>query len=112
METSKESPMAKENENTTEQSDLEKQVQDLRNDIAAIASTLSDLGSQKINEAKDRAKSMYESARAQGDEALHDARDKLSQSQDSICACVREKPIASLAIAAGIGFVVGQILRR
>lgn len=104
--------MAKENENTNEQTDLEKQVQDLRNDIAAIASTLSDLGSQKLNEAKDRAQTMYENARAQGDEALNDAREKLTQTQDSICACVREKPMMSLAIAAGIGFVIGQILRR
>ncbi|UXN03086.1 YqjD family protein [Bartonella sp. HY406] len=104
--------MAKENENTAEQADLEKQVADLRKDIAAIASTLSDLGSKKLNEAKDRAQTMYENARAQGDEALHEACDKLSQTQDSMCACVREKPMASLAIAAGIGFVLGQILRR
>lgn len=104
--------MAKESENTAAKTDLEKQLHDLRKDVAAITSTLTELGSKKLHDAKGRAQSMYGRARTQGDELLSDARNKLNETQETVCEYVHEKPITSLAIAAGVGFILGQILRR
>jgi ElaB/YqjD/DUF883 family membrane-anchored ribosome-binding protein len=55
----------------------------------------------KVNAAADRGREAYDNAKDQADEWLDDIRDY-----------VREKPVQSVAIALGAGWLLGRILRR
>lgn len=103
--------MAKENATTSEQT-LQQQVEQLRSEISNIGSTLSEIGADKLNKAKNRARTMYANAKEAGGDTLADAKDKVSDMQEQVCHYVREKPVTSLAIAAGIGFIAAMLIRR
>ncbi len=47
----------------------------------------------------------------QAEAALHQARDAVRGGADSVSGRVRAQPLAALLVAAGVGFVLGRILR-
>lgn len=92
--------------------DLQAQVEQLKEDIAAIAATLANLGSQTVRDAKRSAKETYKSAYIQGEDALDDLRNKAQDLEAQLTATVRERPIASLATALGVGYLLALLSRR
>ena len=44
--------------------------------------------------------------------SVHDAQEHLKQQRDNLAQHVREKPLTSLLIAGGIGFIISAILRK
>lgn len=103
--------MPKENATPTEKN-LQEQFEQLKKEVSNIHSTLNDLGSEKIAAAKGKAEKLYASARENGEEALSQAKEKVGDVQSQLCHCIREKPIASLAAAAGVGFILALLMRR
>lgn len=97
-------------ETTTE--DLQAQVEQLKEDIAAIAETLASLGSQTVRDARRAAKHTYRSAYMQGEDVIDDLKTKAEDVEAQLCATVREKPITSLATALGIGYLLALLTRR
>src|SRR5690606_22397859 len=95
---------------TTE--DLQAQVEQLKEDIAAIAATLANLGSQTVRDAKRSAKETYKSAYIQGEDAIDELRNKAQDLEAQLTATVRERPIASLATALGVGYLLALLSRR
>lgn len=92
--------------------DLQAQVEQLKEDIAAIAATLANLGSQTVRDAKRSAKETYKSACIQGEDVVDDLRNKAQDVEAQLAATVRERPIASLATALGIGYLLALLSRR
>lgn len=102
---------------------LESDLADVRQDFAEISKTLKSLAESKADEyqnrarrayhdAADRAQNIWEDVSDAGEEYYYRARDQFSDSIDDLNDCVREKPLQSLAIVAGIGFVIGFLTRR
>lgn len=92
--------------------DIDAQLQQLREDIAALARSVAAVGSDKAsqyrgkvrqakNEAADASLHMVEAAR---DHALSLERDLERQ--------IRTNPIQAVAIAAGVGFILALMTRR
>jgi len=92
--------------------DLQAQVEQLKEDIAAIAATLANIGSQTVRDAKRSAKETYKSAYIQGEDAIDDLRNKAQDVEAQLTATVRERPIAALATALGVGYLLALLSRR
>lgn len=85
--------------------DLQAQMTRLKDDIAGLAAAITDLGSEKMRDAKRSATKTYNSARQTGEDTVSELHDQLAQS-------ARERPLATIAAAVGIGFVLALMARR
>ncbi|WP_375621590.1 MULTISPECIES: YqjD family protein [unclassified Bartonella] len=95
-----------------QQKDLQGQLETLRTEISGITSTLTDLGANKFNAAKDKAEKLYHSAKESGEDMMSQAKDKISDLEQTLNQCVRKNPGKSVLFAAGVGFILSQLLRR
>lgn len=76
-------------------------IRQLRDDIAQLGEHLRELGGNSVNRAQQAAKDGVE----QVCETAEDV-------QNELCEFVRAKPIAALAVAAGVGYLFALISRR
>jgi len=104
---STETPPASEADRAKE---LEADIAALREDIAAITATLGDL-------AKDTGRTMKREAertKNQALEAAEEIKDKAiaeyEHYEDELQATIRERPITSVLVAAGIGFIISRLI--
>ncbi|THV20673.1 DUF883 family protein [Peteryoungia ipomoeae] len=81
--------------------DVQAELEQLRRDLAALTQTVASYGSGKIREAGDVSREYVDSAREQ-----------LRNAEQDIEAYVHAKPFQSLAIAAGVGYVLALLSRR
>jgi ElaB/YqjD/DUF883 family membrane-anchored ribosome-binding protein len=92
--------------------DLQAQVAALKEDIAKIAATLAKIGKNSARGATRSAASSYETAKARGGETFEDIRSQARELEDQLAETVRERPLTTLAVAAGVGFLLAMIARR
>lgn len=91
--------------------DLQEQIEQLKQDIASIAATISQLGQQKLRDAKRDASQAYAEALEHGENTMTELKSCAQNIEDQLLETVRERPIASLATAFGVGYLLA-ILRR
>jgi ElaB/YqjD/DUF883 family membrane-anchored ribosome-binding protein len=92
--------------------DLQAQVAALKEDIANIAATLAKIGKNSAKDATRSAASSYEAAKVRGEETFEDLRSQARELEDQLVETVRENPLTTLAVAAGVGFLLALIARR
>lgn len=92
--------------------DLAKQIDQLRTDLSDLGDILKSLTKQRVEETKGRAASAARHAQDRGREVLDEAAATLEGLEDQAVRTVREKPAQSLAIAAGLGLLVGYLMNR
>lgn len=92
--------------------DLQAQVEQLKQDIASIAATLANLGSQTVRDAKRGAQETARNAYLQGEDVVGELRNKAQDMEAQLTETVRERPIAALATALGIGYLLARLSRR
>lgn len=93
-------------------SELQVQIAQLRNDIAAIARSISDAGSAKLNDAMDGAAEIGSEARAKVKGAVSRAEEELGALERQTCDYVRERPLKALCLAAVVGGALALLLKR
>lgn len=81
--------------------ELRKEYASLRSDLAEMSETISNLASDGISEGRKRVRS-----------AARHSRDRARETFDAFENEIEERPITSLAIALGAGFVLGKLLSR
>lgn len=94
------------------ENDLHAQLKQLRSEMANITSTLSDLGSDTLSEAKNKAAKLYTSVKDNGENIASQTKDILSDFEQNLSRCVRKNPSKSVLVAASIGFVLSYLIRR
>ncbi|TWG98066.1 ElaB/YqjD/DUF883 family membrane-anchored ribosome-binding protein [Mesorhizobium sp. J18] len=92
--------------------DLEADIQKLRDDISLLTKHLKDAGDHSLRTARKAASEGAEHLRAQGEATIEGLRDNAKDLEVQLTSTVREKPITSLALAAGVGFLLAVIMRR
>lgn len=96
--------------------DLQKDLQALRDDFSRLAEQFSAILSTKGNAAWQRAKTSVDGvvsdAQAKGQEAVGAMREVSDNFVAAIDESIKERPYATLAIAAAIGFLFGATWRR
>lgn len=93
------------------QDDLQQQIAQLKEDIATIAATISQLGQQKIRDAKHNVSQTYHDAVEHREATISELKSCAQSIEEQLLETVRERPIASLATAVGVGYLLA-ILRR
>ncbi len=93
-------------------SDLEADVRQLKADIEKLTKQLAATGQHGYGTAKRAAAEGVEQLRAQGEAAFDSLRGNARDLEEQVLANVREKPMTSLAIAAGVGFLFAVLSRR
>jgi ElaB/YqjD/DUF883 family membrane-anchored ribosome-binding protein len=94
------------------QADLEA----LRDDVTRLTEQIAKIFASKGDTAWSRARSNVEDAVADAGARGHDAMDAAREIGDDVVEAIgeslRKRPYTTLALAAGIGFLIGTILRR
>ncbi|WP_455465904.1 DUF883 family protein [Bartonella sp. B39] len=89
-----------------------RQLEKLRNDVSEATSTLANIGANKLNAAKNKAETLYNAAKESSEDILSQAKDKIGNLEQTMNQYVRKNPNKSVLFAAGIGFILSQLLRR
>jgi ElaB/YqjD/DUF883 family membrane-anchored ribosome-binding protein len=97
-------------------SNIQKDLQALREDLARLAEEVSGIVSSKGNAAWRRAKTSVDGvvsdAQAKGQEAVGAMREVSDNFVDAIDESIKTRPYTTLAIAAGLAFLLGATWRR
>lgn len=96
--------------------DFQKDLQTLRDDLGRLAEQVRDIVSSKGNAAWRRAKTSAEGvmsdAQVKGQEAASAMRDVSGHFADAVDESIKNRPYTTLAIAVGLGFLLGTGWRR
>ena len=102
---------------------LEKDVAAVKNDIAALTDQITDAINSFAGAAQKQARRSYKRARANVDSAvddisersgavMDDARDAALSIEESLEDAIAQRPLATIGIALGVGFLIGMAWRR
>lgn len=92
--------------------DLEAEIDRLRDDVAKLTEQLTRTGEHSVSAAKRAASEGAEQLRVRGEAAIGVVKQNADDLEQQLTETVREKPITSLAIAAGVGFFLALLSRR
>ena len=102
---------------------LEKDVTAVKNDIAALTEQITDALNSFAGEARKQARRGYKQARSNVDSALDDAsarggamldaaQDAASTIEETLEDVITQRPLATVGLALGLGFLIGLTWRR
>jgi ElaB/YqjD/DUF883 family membrane-anchored ribosome-binding protein len=102
---------------------LQKDVEAVKNDISALTAQLSDTLDALTNSTQKQARRGYKQARAgvdafmddatqKGSAALEAAQDAAATLEESIEDAIVQRPLATVGLAIGLGFLIGVTWRR
>jgi ElaB/YqjD/DUF883 family membrane-anchored ribosome-binding protein len=89
--------------------DLQKDIANMRDDMTKLSQQVVDLLQAKGNAAYKRAKKNFDETAGDAVDAVRDVRDTF---QGAVEESVQERPLATLALAVGVGFILGAMWRR
>jgi len=102
---------------------LREELSNLKSDLDTLVARASSLTDRQLKEARDRLMSKFGSMRHSAKNMAADYKNiasdysqqisqQFSQGMDTTADYVRDKPLQSVAIAAGVGLLIGAMLRR
>jgi ElaB/YqjD/DUF883 family membrane-anchored ribosome-binding protein len=102
---------------------LEKDVTAVKNDIAALADQITDVLNSFAGNASKQARRGYKQARANVDQAVDDmsergaaamgaAQDAAYSIEETLEDAITQRPLATVGLALGLGFLIGAAWRR
>lgn len=92
--------------------DLATDIEQLKADIAKLTEQLQETGQHSYGAARRAAAEGVDQLKAQGEAAMENLRARANDLEGQISDSVREKPLTSLAIAAGVGYLFALLARR
>lgn len=92
--------------------DLEAEIARLREDVVRLAAQLARTGEHSYSAARRAASEGAEQIFATGEAAVDALKSNAGDIERQVAEAVRDKPITALAIAAGIGCILGLLSRR
>ena len=97
---------------TDDKAALEAQLARIKADVSELATMLADMGSRKVGSARGEADHRISELTRAGEEAIEDLRRQLRTIERDLSDKVQEKPLQTLGIAAGVGFLFALVMRR
>ncbi|MGH6763774.1 MAG: DUF883 family protein [Phyllobacterium sp.] len=92
--------------------DIGAQVAQLKQDIASLTAALGKMGSSKVNGARRGAMDNLDDARSRAEEAIAEIRQHTRALERQVRTTVKENPLTTVAVAAGVILVLAAIARR
>ncbi|WP_244629608.1 DUF883 family protein [Martelella limonii] len=96
----------------TTEADIQAQIDQLRGDIAELTKLIGSLGNQKASEARAKAEQFKDEAIRTGQDAYDRARDEALSFEEDVEDHIRNRPLQSIMMAAGFGFLMALLTRR
>nr|WP_272212993.1 hypothetical protein [Marinicella sp. W31]MDC2878930.1 hypothetical protein [Marinicella sp. W31] len=96
----------------TTEADIQAQIDQLRGDIAALTKMIGALGNEKASEAREKAEKFRDDATKKGHEAYDRAREEAMSIEEDVEDHIRSRPLQSILMAAGFGFLAALLTRR
>jgi len=93
-------------------SGLRDELSNLKNDLDALMLHASTLSESELREARDHIMAKFSSMRHAAKSIAEQASRQLSLGRDVTADYVRERPLQSVIVAAGMGMLIGALLRR
>ena len=93
-------------------SEMEAQIETLKAEIAKLTAQVQSSGEKSLEALKTIAQEGVTQMRSKGEAAMQGLKSEAGDIEGEIVARVREKPVTSLAIAAGVGFLFALLARR
>lgn len=97
---------------TITSADIERNVERVRGDIAALTKSLTQYGAAKSGEYKAKADKTGRELAQSAQDAIDTLTGELETLEKMLANRVREKPLQALGIAAGAGFLIAWLARR
>ncbi|MGF0539474.1 DUF883 family protein [Agrobacterium sp. ES01] len=92
--------------------DIAAQIDNLRADIAVLTQTVSDFGAGKADQAVRQAGAFKDTLAENAAAVANDAKDRFVSAESDFEDRIRANPLASVGIAAGVGFLFAIFTRR
>jgi ElaB/YqjD/DUF883 family membrane-anchored ribosome-binding protein len=92
--------------------DIEEQIAELRREIASLTRNIAAFGAAKVGDYKSDVDRFAADAVSASLDALSSAKDEALSLEESFEEHVRSRPLQSIAIAAGVGFLAALLTRR
>lgn len=92
--------------------DVEVQLQQLREDLAALAKSVAAVGSEKAEDYRHRVRRATNDAADASMQMVEAAREQAMSLERDLERKIRTNPIQAVAMAAGVGFVLAMLARR
>ncbi|MEM7508601.1 MAG: DUF883 C-terminal domain-containing protein [Pseudomonadota bacterium] len=96
---------------TASKEDLTEQLDALRDDVAAITKTLTNMTKAETRQIGERAAAAASDLSARGQHAVEDTANMVRGLETEAVNYARAKPVQSMAMAAGLGLLVGYLMR-
>ncbi|MGV0876156.1 DUF883 domain-containing protein [Martelella sp. FLE1502] len=96
----------------TTEADIQAQIDQLRGDIAELTKMIGALGNQKASDARVKAEKFRDDAIKSGQDAYDRARDEALSFEEDVEDHIRSRPLQSILMAAGFGFLMALLTRR
>jgi ElaB/YqjD/DUF883 family membrane-anchored ribosome-binding protein len=97
---------------TASREEFEEQIAILKEEMELLKAQIARSSERSATAARKAAQSGAENLKEHGEAALEELRANARDVEAQLMSTVRQKPVTSLAIAAGIGFLVALIARR
>lgn len=92
--------------------DLEEDIRQLREDVSQLTEHIRQTGGHSASAARHAASESVEQMRKQGKAAMKSLKSNANDFEHELAETLRERPVTSLAIAAGVGFLLAVMWRR
>lgn len=97
---------------TGDRAAIEEQLARIKADLTELASTLQAIGSRRVSDARSQADQRVGELSRAAEEGIEDLRRQLRTIERDLSEKVQEKPLQTLGIAAGVGFLLALVMRR
>jgi ElaB/YqjD/DUF883 family membrane-anchored ribosome-binding protein len=96
----------------TGSSSMRDELNSMKSDLDSLLSKASSLTDRQLRAARDQMMTKFGSMRYSAKDMASEAGKQLNRSMDVTTDYVKDKPLQAVAIAAGIGLLIGALLRR
>jgi ElaB/YqjD/DUF883 family membrane-anchored ribosome-binding protein len=84
----------------------------VREEVRELGRVTRDAAQEKLDGARQTAEEVYQQGRQKAEELLDQGKRKAGDVEDQVVDYIREKPLKALAIAAGVGLVLGVFFSK
>jgi ElaB/YqjD/DUF883 family membrane-anchored ribosome-binding protein len=98
--------------NAPDAAELSEQIEALKNDISAIAKTLSEMGVAQRDAAVSSVREKAEHLCDEGQRSVEYAQGRAEEMGQQTVDAIRRQPAAAVGIAVAVGFITGMLMSR
>lgn len=90
---------------------LSNEIAELKRELAKVSGLVGDIAANRYGQLREQAASLAEDVASRGAELRDEAYARVGAVEEELQRTVRDRPLTSIAVAAGIGYLIGLLSR-